>query len=371
MKDAGIITYLCLFVAIFQVSAFCINNYDISLPSYAPGTAIEDPAAINDLNQIVGPSMDLSFPPAYLWQNGTRAILPIPDEGEMGNFAHDINNAGHYVGAEATNRQGKLWNGTEMVDLGTLGGSGSIPFALNEADQVVGGSATLIGNQTVPFLWQNDSMVSLGTLGGNYGKAFDINNQGIIVGFSHNVANKVRAFIYKNQAMTDLGTLGGAQSSALAINDANEIVGISETAGGFHHAFLWKNGQMTDLGTLGGGQSQAFDINNSGQILGWAETATGYRPLVVWENGQAHRLNELIAADSGWELVIRDGIHIDNRAGYRINNTGAILGKGFINQGQAPFLMIPRPDDFLLHDSNRDGTVNMQDYLNFSEEWLK
>ncbi len=362
-------SWICIMLGI-AASALAVQNYDITLPSYPPGEMLRYPSSLNDINQIVGSGMAAMYIDVYLWQNGNKSDLPFPD-GPFGSYTgNDINNAGHVVGGN-WEQQGALWDGSQLINLGMLGGTGSMPYALNESDQVVGGSKTSTTNQIRPFLWQNNVMISLGTLGGNYGKAYDINNQGVIVGFSNNASDYTRAFIYRNGTMADLGTLGGNQSNAVAINDANEVAGWSETANGYQHAFVWKDGVMTDLGTLGGNQSQAFDINNSGQIIGWAETATGYRPLVVWENGLAVRLNSLIAADSGWELVMTGGIQIDEKPLYCINNNGAILGVGFINGGSCSFLMLPRAEDFFLHDSNEDGVVNMLDFAQMSKEWLE
>jgi probable HAF family extracellular repeat protein len=353
-----------------SVIASGISNYDITLPSYPPGEILRQTSSLNDNNQLVGPNNGQGDG-GYLWQNGTKTSFAFP-QGMWGAIVNDINNAGHAVGGNP-DTAGRLWNGSQYINLGSLGNGYSMPYALNESDQVVGGTAVpLSGDSGIePFLWQNNVMISLGTFGGRYGIAYDINNPGVVVGFSNNASGQTRAFIYRNSTMTDLGTLGGSQTAAVAINDANEVVGWSETASGYQHAYVWRNGVMTDLGTLGGNQSQAFDINNSGQILGWAETATGYRPLVVWENGTAVRLNSLIAADSGWELVKAESPKIDEKQSFCINNNGAIMGEGFINGSTQSFLMLPRAETFFLHDSNEDGSVDMLDFAVMSDEWLK
>jgi len=356
-----------IFVGGLTIPSVAVQKYDILLPSYPPNGIVTGPAGLNDLNQIAGPANGMLAAP-YLWHNGTLTELPMLSGFEY--LYHDVNNAGHIVGSDG-NSAGFLWNGTQVIRLGTLGGSGSMPYVLNESDQVAGSSQTAAVNETVPFLWQNNAMISLGSLGGRFGRAYAINNHGVVVGFSQNASGDTRAFIYRNSTMTDLDTLGGSQSNAVAVNDANEVVGWSEIANGYQHAFVWRNGIMTDLGTLGGNQSQAFDINDAGQIIGWAETATGYRPLVIWENGTPVRLNSLIAPASGWELVMVGGLNIDEKPLYRINNNGTILGIGFINGGSYPFLMLPRQNTFLLHDSNEDGTVNLLDFARMSDEWLK
>jgi probable HAF family extracellular repeat protein len=156
--------------------SLAVSYYDITLPSYPPGEVIWHPASLNDNAQIVGPtSMPVN---AYLWQNGAITDIPIT-QGSFETTATDINNAGHVIGGTGDG-PGELYNGSQVISLGTLGGSSSMPFALNESDQVVGSSQTSVTNQIHPFLWQNGTLISLGTLGGNYGRAHDINNQGVV-----------------------------------------------------------------------------------------------------------------------------------------------------------------------------------------------
>ena len=83
-------------------------------------------------------------------------------------------------------------------------------------------------------------MVDLGTLGGTNSAAFGINDRGQIVGQSQTGAGADRAFLWTvKEGMVDLGTLGGGSSVAFGINNRGQIVGESQTGLGEYHAIFW------------------------------------------------------------------------------------------------------------------------------------
>ncbi|MEW6602264.1 MAG: hypothetical protein AB1499_14930 [Nitrospirota bacterium] len=128
-------------------------------------------------------------------------------------------------------------------------------------------------------------MKDLGTLGGTLSEAYGINDKGQIVGYSETSSGSLHAFLYEKGEMKDLGTLGGLDSYGRAINNSGMIVGYSDTPSGESHAFLYDNAVMNDLGTLFGiKESRAFSINNSGQIVGWSDSfIAGWRHAVLWD----------------------------------------------------------------------------------------
>jgi probable HAF family extracellular repeat protein len=93
---------------------------------------------------------------------------------------------------------------------------------------------------------------------------------------------------------------------------------------------------IKNLGTLGGNVSEngsvAWGINDSGQVVGFSTiTSTGETHAFLYLDGEMHDLNDLIPADSGWEL--------DDA--YAINNSGQIVGSGRLNGEARAFLATP------------------------------
>src|SRR6266513_1047978 len=318
----------------FQVSSSIASGY-VAVDLGSLGTPYSEALAINNGGQVVAvglPGRELSV---VRWQHGEQTVL-----GEMGDCVdhHDlINEAGQVVcggsrwadavttalgrSAEAINEPGQiagiapnghaaLWDHGVITDLGTLGGSFSRPFALNDAGRVVGWSATGTGEYHA-FFWADGVMTDIGTLGGTLSQAVAVNATGQVVGTSRTAtAGQQHAFLWQDGVLSDLGTLGGQSSGARAINDAGQVVGSSTTAAGQSHAFRWANGVMTDLGTLGGNWSEPGAINEAGQVVGRSVTrfvtfpenfdfrAVLWRPMTTpeWIEALAGQVNDLLAA---------------------------------------------------------------------------
>ena len=142
------------------------------------------------------------------------------------------------------------------------------------------------------------TIIDLGTLGGSFSLAYGINDNGQIDGFSTLPGDTVQhSFVIEKGVMTDLGTLGGANSESFAnLNNAIQVAGTAETSVTDPNnenfcsfgtnliclGFVWQNGIMTPLSTLGGSNGQAAAINNRGQVAGYC--------------GNRHRRPELSSA---------------------------------------------------------------------------
>ena len=256
----------------------------------------------------------------------------------------------HQAGAGTTSRY-------QITDLGTLGGTLSVPIDLNDRGDITGVSFSAGDTALRGFLWQRGVMTDLGTLGGPQGAGAGINASKQVIGWSDlttparpSIFNTTSLFcnppmapdqptvachatLFEHGMLTDLGTLGGANSAGQnkGINNRGQVIGVAETAttdptgsdgAPEFHAFLWKQGRMLDLGTLNGApDSTASAINDRGQVTGIsilnATTFTGENGEgFLWQDGKMTTLKTLGGSYS---------------APHAINNRGQIVGASTVS----------------------------------------
>jgi probable HAF family extracellular repeat protein len=261
--------------------------------------------SVNDAGQVAGSSnwqgsLD-THPFRYDGTPGSGGIMRDLYTFGPDSVGTAVNNAGQVAGwwnlFGVPGRRAFRYDGTPgsdgvMHDLGTLGGADASAEAINNSGQVTGGSAFTPGATLESHAFRYDGtpgsggiMRDLGTLGGSGSRGYGINNAGQVTGNSYlgdTSAEPTHAFRYDGTpgsggVMRDLGTLGGTNSYGVGVNDAGQVAGFSEITGSVaRHAFLYTGtpgagGVIHDLGTLGGMQSQGLAINNAGQVVGWSE----------------------------------------------------------------------------------------------------
>jgi probable HAF family extracellular repeat protein len=175
-----------------------------------------------------------------------------------------------------------LWENGTMTDLGTLGGVYGTAVCANNRRQVTGQSslkdnpgACLTGEPGChAFLWEHGVMTDLGTLGGTFSMPLWLNDTGEVVGIATTPGDaSLHASLWREGVITDLGTLhGDCVSVAGAISSRGQIVGNSfncET--NTSRAVLWDKGSIIDLNAVIHSRLrlvEALNINDRGEILG-------------------------------------------------------------------------------------------------------
>lgn len=127
--------------------------------------------AFNNKGQVVySQTYRYAFGSVKLWDNGTTYTLLSRDRftSALGRPLH-INDLGELVYSDE-NAYGQTNAFLGSTNLGTLGGTSSVPFDINNLSQVVG-SSTTPSEISHAFLWEDDTM-----LGRENGTMFDLNN---------------------------------------------------------------------------------------------------------------------------------------------------------------------------------------------------
>ncbi len=229
---------------------------------------------------------------AYVWQSGIMTDLGTL--GGTFSSASGINNHGQIVGyamlADGATTHGVVWENGAIYDLNSLVPANSgwqfnglTTFAINDNGQIVG-QGSINGHSHAFRLSDNDGIfgnggaviTDLGTIGGSRSGAYSINNSGQVAGWSYARDGTRHAVRYSGSTLSDLKSLY-QNSFANSINDGGQVVGGSDyrgwTLASQWHAFMWQNGKMTDLNQqLPSGSTWtleiAYDINKSGRIVG-------------------------------------------------------------------------------------------------------
>lgn len=344
-------TVAALFLAAFLLPARSEGaaKYILS-PLPAIGGELEAYAAgINNAGQVVGHVIDdQGHAHAAYWGSDGNRLLPELDPAAPFSHAYRINESGQIVGkvgTESGNIHAALWNGFNLVDIGTLAGSGdSFATDINEQGVVAGSSTAEVGSSA--FTWTQDrGFVDYGNTDPPFRLAVagfnGINNHGLMVGTSYILLDPYHAsFAHEgDRGLTDLSPPGrNSVGMAMAVNDAGLIVGYQSSKEGSIEATIFReDGSFDQLGALGLEESWALDVNQENAIVGRA-FAFGPDGVItkafVYDDREMLDILENSENPDGWLLVEATGI----------NDRGLIVGNAIFQGQPVAFLATPVPE---------------------------
>jgi probable HAF family extracellular repeat protein len=260
-----------------------------------------------------------------------------------------------------------------VTDLGTLGGTTSRAYALNDSGVVVGQSAPLNLNGQA-FRWANGSMQQLadgfvvsearaidnfGTIVGRangeavvFARPFPLTvpqtsrpagawgvSSSYVVGETHHPNGSWRAFYSFNGGNASwLDNLSNqyAYASANAVNGQGEVAGYN-AGGTIQRAVVWRqlDGLPRDLdpGTLGPTyQADATALNAKGNVVGWRRTEDGAATHAFFYSASQGGFS-LIPGDTGPGLVTRESRATGVNAADQVVGNFSVSGGGSERHG--------------------------------------
>jgi probable HAF family extracellular repeat protein len=239
--------------------------------------------------------------------------------------------------------------GYEVFDLGTLGGSSSLPFALNDSGQVVGQSARSGMQILHAFLWEQGQMYDLNPLANDSTSAAQaVNAAGQVAGF-RTTGGAAGFSIFHWTPLTPPPARTGvtndrnpgrpitSDTRVVALNDNGEILAdVRSSLYGMHAMTLRSDGAVQLPGLEADAETRPAAWNNRGQAVGMSYvyergSLYSYNAPVLWDNGTVQSLGLLgpVGCPAPGPAQCGYGEATD------INNDGVAIGWSNDSTGQA------------------------------------
>jgi probable HAF family extracellular repeat protein len=261
----------------------------------------------------------LNIAPNEVWSTGVNAWGDVV--GHYYNQYNGLTRAFVQIDAE----------GSQMVDLGTLGGNYADARDINAAGQIVG-TSYLSSGYSRGYLYQQGAMSPLPTLGGLTGYAHAINERGQITGCATGGDLwQLRAYRY-DSATAAMIELHGEDSCGAAINSSGHVAGWFYAAG-WMRAFVHDGAALIDVGPQAAATSRAAAINSAGDVVGW------YWQPGVSSGGFVYRAEE--GTSTALDDLVPAGVHVTDALD--INGAGQILVTAEVDGQPGPRVLMLTP----------------------------
>lgn len=207
LKNSFLLTICFSFLSMYSYAAPTYRMVDLGLQESDQSEAV----AVNDQGVVAGVYWMFGEKHYFLWEEKTGIrLIDLPETAVIVVLNNACQIAGNYKDSSGKDK-GFVWDPScGFFDIGTLGGSFTHVYDMNDHGQIVGKSessnASLVdgtGEQHA-FLWQRGFIIDLGALNGDLGVpgdrsvATNINNLGQIIGTSNYLIAHKRTFLRMN-----------------------------------------------------------------------------------------------------------------------------------------------------------------------------
>jgi autotransporter-associated beta strand protein len=234
------------------------NYTPVNVPGAAQGTYA---FGINNAGQIVGGSEVNWVSKGFVYSNGAYVSFNVPgDNGETTPFG--INNASQIVGFfNSGNYHGFLYDNGVYTQLDAPGATqGTSAYGINDHGQIVGG----VNGGPQGWLYSGGVYTTVSVPGASGTRPFGINNAGQIVGLYDDGNGGEFGFVRSGDTYTTIAVPGATNTQALGINNNGQIVGQYSDGSGVYgflaNPLLDLGGFDLSIGSLAG----AGTVTNSG-----------------------------------------------------------------------------------------------------------
>jgi hypothetical protein len=225
-----------------------------------PNSSFSALNGINAAGQLTGtyhanqdPKKASSF--AFYLSSPGASLVTISPPNTVHTSSGNINAAGYVVGSYRTSdqvRHGFLWSHTtnsftmtpfnNPADGSTSNvppSGGTVPFGINDNNQIVGDYLDASSNHRLGFLLSNGAYTTIRPQGAALAVAEGINNSGIIVGVYLDDNGGQHGFVrLQNGTYTTVDVTGALKTEINSIDQNNQIVGYYTDASGNTHGFV-------------------------------------------------------------------------------------------------------------------------------------
>jgi len=230
-----------------------------------PGSINTTPTNINASGEVAGTFVNSKgVNSAFTYQNGKFTIIPVPSKGELLLQIAGLNSKGVLLGSAQKGSHQFLFTYSNAKFTNAVVANDPTPTAINDSGSITGYYS---GMAAQAFVVIGGKLTKISVPGAGTTIPYAINNSNEVVGEDYATAGGQKAFVYRNGKASVINVPGWADSAARGINNSGLIVGNVQKANNETAVFADNNGADSILTISGAKSEYAASVNDAGQIL--------------------------------------------------------------------------------------------------------